>query len=108
MVGNIHLISFPVFVQVAVKRYTDYFKKHNCVAARGENSPDVVLGIKLTLDSLGIFEPEILFSNISDENFKGLVLSQIQTYWRYPRSEQGNLEVWVPVVWKSCYRHNSN
>ena len=86
----------------------DYFKKHNCVATRGENSPDVVLGIKLTLDSLGIFEPEILFSNISDENFKGLVLSQIQTYWRYPRSEQGNLEVWVPVVWKSCYRHNSN
>ena len=80
----------------------DYFKKHNCVATRGENSPDVVLGIKLTLDSLGIFEPEILFSNISDENFKGLVLSQIQTYWRYPRSEQGNLEVWVPVVWKSC------
>ena len=86
----------------------DYFKKRNCVAARGESSPDVVLGIKLTLDSLGIFEPEILFSNISDENFKGLVLSQIQTYWRYPRSEQGNLEVWVPVVWKSCYRHNSN
>lgn len=107
-----NLLQFEQFLQGRAAGLhfaaADYFKKHNCAAAHGENIPDVVLGLKLTLDSLGMFEPEILFSNIADENFKGLVLSQIQTYWRYPRSEQGSLEVWVPVVWKSCYRHNSN
>ena len=64
---------------------------------------DVVIGLKLTLDSLGMFTPEILFSNTDDENLKGLVLSQIQTYWRYPRSVGGRFVVWVPIVWKANY-----
>lgn len=86
----------------------DHFKKVKCKASGEVPEADVVLGLKFSLDSLGMFNPEILFSNIEDENFKGLVLSHIQTYWRYLRSEQGVLEVWVPIVWKSCYRHNSN
>ena len=49
------------------------------------------------------FIPEILFTNVEDENFKGLVLSQIQTYWRYPRSVQGKFVAWVPFVWKTDY-----
>ena len=62
---------------------------------------DVVMGLKLMMDSLGHFTSEILFSDTDDEKFKSLVLSHIQAYWRYPRSEEGYLEVWVPVVWKA-------
>ena len=79
---------------------SEHFKKHGH-SGRGEALPDVVLGIKLTLDSLGLFTPEILFSNTEDENLKGQVLSQIQTYWRYPRSVGGRFVVWVPIVWKA-------
>ena len=74
-------------------------KRANCKANSKE--ADVLMGIKLTLDSLGSFAPEILFSNTDDENFKGLVLSQIQTYWRYTHSVQGKLVAWVPIAWKS-------
>ena len=65
---------------------------------------DVVMGIKITLDSLGHFSPDVLFSDTDDENFKSLVASHIRTYWRYPRSEEGSLEVWLPVVWKADYK----
>ncbi len=85
----------------------EHFRKAKCRASDEARAGDVVLGLKLSLDSLGRFEPEILFSNTDDENFKGLVLSHIRAYWRYPRSVQGILEVWMPVVWKPCYRHNS-
>ena len=80
----------------------EHFKKIKCPDDQNSEK-DVVLGIKLTLDSLGLFTPEILFSNTDDENMKDRVLSQIQTYWRYRRSEQGVLDVWVPIVWKACY-----
>ena len=68
-----------------------------------KDSPHAIMGIKLTLDSLGTFMPEILFTNVHDDNFKGLVLSQIQTYWRYPRSESGRFVVWFPIAWKTEY-----
>ena len=67
------------------------------------DSPHAIMGLKLTLDSLGVFTPEILFTNVRDDNFKGLVLSQIQTYWRYPRSESGRFVAWVPIAWKINY-----
>ena len=67
------------------------------------DSPHAIMGIKLTLDSLGVFSPEILFTNVHDDTFKGLVLSQIQTYWRYPRSESGRFVAWVPIAWKIDY-----
>lgn len=81
-----------------------HFKKNRATKKRGKKNPeDVLMGLKLTLDSLGHFTPEILFSNTDDENFKGLVLSQVQTYWRYPRSEGGRFVVWVPIAWKSAW-----
>ncbi|MBR5413066.1 MAG: hypothetical protein IK114_08485 [Fibrobacter sp.] len=75
-----------------------YFRANRKTIRRDANA---FMGIKLTLDSMGTFTPEILFTNVDDENFKGLVLSQIQTYWRYPRSEQGKFVAWVPFVWKA-------
>jgi len=86
-----------------------HFKKNRASRNRAskkrgkEKSPDVLMGLMLTLDSLGHFSPEILFSNTDDENLKGLVLSQVQTYWRYPRSESGRFVVWVPIAWKSSW-----
>lgn len=77
-----------------------YFKTNRKNFHKDSNA---FMGIKLTLDSTGLFIPEILFTNVNDENFKGLVLSQIQTYWRYPRSEQGKFVAWVPFVWKTDY-----
>ncbi|WP_405337880.1 hypothetical protein [Fibrobacter sp.] len=77
-----------------------YFKANRKNAHKDSNA---FMGIKLTLDSTGMFNPEILFTNVDDENFKGLVLSQIQTYWRYPRSVQGKFVAWVPFVWKTNY-----
>ena len=68
-----------------------------------KDSPQAIMGIKMALDSLGTFSPEILFTNVHDDNFKGLVLSQIQTYWRYPRSESGRFVVWFPIAWKTEY-----
>ncbi|OWV26188.1 hypothetical protein B7988_06245 [Fibrobacter sp. UWB1] len=68
-----------------------------------KDSPHAIMGIKLTLDSLGASSPEILFTNVHDNNFKGLVLSQIQTYWRYPRSESGRFVVWFPIAWETEY-----
>lgn len=102
------LLQFEKFLQgrAAGLHYAaaSHFKKKRGTKKRGkETSPDVLMGLMLTLDSLGHFSPEILFSNTDDENLKGLVLSQVQTYWRYPRSESGRLVVWVPVAWKSSY-----
>ena len=77
-----------------------YFKANRKNAHKDSNA---FMGIKLTLDSTGMINPEILFTNVDDENFKGLVLSQIQTYWRYPRSVQGKFVAWVPFVWKTDY-----
>lgn len=78
-----------------------YFKAN--LKTLKKDSPHAIMGIKLTLDSLGMFSPEILFTNVHDDNFKGLVLSQIRTYWRYPRSESGRLVAWVPIAWKIDY-----
>lgn len=67
------------------------------------SSQNVLMGIRLTLDSLGHFAPQIMFSNVDDEEFKSLVCEHIQAYWRYPRSNGGRLELWAPFVWKRNY-----
>lgn len=82
----------------------EHFKKERCPQNADSSASDVALGVKLTLDSLGEFTPEILFSNTSDVDLKNRVLSHIRNYWRYPRSEDGVFEVWVPIVWKACYK----
>ena len=96
------LLQFERFLQgrAASLHYASagHFKKSRKDKDR-KNLERVLMGVRLTLDSMGRFTPEILFSNTDDENFKSLVVSQIETYWRYPRSENGNLVVWFPVVW---------
>lgn len=80
---------------------TDYFKKRHGGAKRKDK--DVYMGVKLTLDSLGRFDANILFSNTKDQELKSLVCEHIQAFWRYPRSTQGKFEVWVPIIWTSEY-----
>lgn len=97
------LLQFERFLQGRAAGFhfasSSYFKSHSPRKGK-QGSGNVMMGIRLTLDSLGVFSPEILFSNTDDKDFQDLVLSQIRTYWRYPRSAEGRLVVWVPVVWK--------
>ncbi len=87
----------------------EHFKKERAELKqqrkKGAPLKDIYIGLKLTLDSLGYFaEPEILFSNSDDQDFVSLVQNHIKAYWRYPRSTQGKLEVWVPVIWRGDWK----
>ena len=74
-----------------------YFKSH-------KNSEDVVVGLHLSLDSLGRFEcVEIEFTNAGDENFKQTVKDHIEHFWRYRRSTAGKTELWLPVIFRAVY-----
>lgn len=70
---------------------------------RGAEIRDVYMGLKLSVDSLGAMEPEILFCNTEDSDFKNLVLNHVKAYWRYPRSSGGKFEVWMPITWRANY-----
>jgi len=69
LVGNIHLISFPVFVQVAVKRYTSFLQprtfphSHNAsdrsAPLCGEFRPYARGGIKDGLSNIGACDVRI-------------------------------------------------
>lgn len=61
---------------------------------------DILMGIKLSLDSLGQFESQILFSNVNDEALNALVQRHISQFWRYRKSAGGRFEMWAPFVWK--------
>lgn len=65
---------------------------------------DIYMGLKLTVDSLGFMEPEILFCNTADQDFKKLVLDHVKAYWRYPRGASGKFEVWMPIVWLADWK----
>lgn len=88
---------------------SDYFKDKRKTAkkkGRGQKTDsenDILMGIKLSLDSLGMFKPEILFCNVESDDLKELVRQHIQTYWRYPRSQGGKFEMWAPFVWKGAW-----
>lgn len=83
----------------------DYFRNKKRTSRRksSESSENMLMGIKLTLDSLGQFHPEILFSNVDNADLKQLVCEHIQTFWRYPRSTGGKLDMWAPFVWKNVW-----
>jgi len=84
----------------AVKKAAKKSKRNK--VSEAEN--DVIMGLKLTLDSLGQFSSEILFCNVDDKNLKDLVREHIQAFWRYPRSNNGGkFEMWAPFVWKLEY-----
>ena len=80
---------------------SEYFKKFKG-PRKGLNifkSPeDVVLGLHLTLDSLGRFKnPQIMFSDSDDDVFNVKPLKHVEYFWRLPPSEQGKLEIWIPI-----------
>lgn len=85
---------------------SEYFKAQKKIRKKSGRNPspaegNVVMGIKLTLDSLGQFEPKILFSNVKNGELENLVQEHIQHFWRYTRSTSGRLEMWAPFVWKT-------
>ena len=46
---------------------------------------------------------EFVFSNTEDEAFKKAFTDHVQYYWRYPKSDSGKLEFWVPIRWMAEY-----
>lgn len=70
----------------------EHFKNHNA---------DILLGLKLTLDSLGIFKSEIIYSNTDDKNFCNLLQWHISSYWHYPKSAHGKFIVMFPLIWRA-------
>lgn len=82
----------------------DYFKaKKKSEKKSGKTEGNVLMGIKLSLDSLGVFKPEILFCNVDAPALKQLVVEHIENFWRYPRSQSGKFEMWAPFVWKRTW-----
>ncbi len=80
---------------------TEYFKKIK-PNHKGRNffksEDDVILGLRLTLDSLGRFmAPQVMFSDADNAAFQEKVLKHIEYFWRLPPSAQGKLEIWIPV-----------
>ncbi len=69
-----------------------------------ETRPDLVVGIRVTLDSTGVFNlDEFVFSNTNDESFKQKLAEHIKYFWRYPKSTAGKLEFWIPIRWQAKY-----
>lgn len=63
---------------------------------------DIIVGLRLTLDSLGRFEdPQIMFSDADNEAFKEKLLKHIKYFWRLPPSAHGKLDVWIPVRFRA-------
>ena len=68
------------------------------------NPEDVVMGLRLSLDSLGRFEcVEIEFTNADDPEFKESVKTHIEHFWRYRKSQSGKTELWLPVIFRAVY-----
>lgn len=78
--------------------------KKNKRAAKLPPNSDILVGIRLSLDSLGQFElKEFVFSNTEDQEFKNRLAEHIKYYWRYPRGTAGKLEFWIPIRWFAQY-----
>ena len=81
---------------------SEYFKKvkpnHKGRTFFRSDDDDIILGLRLTLDSLGRFvNPQIMFSDTDNEVFKAKILKHIEYFWRLPPSQQGKLDIWIPV-----------
>lgn len=65
---------------------------------------DVVVGVRLTIDSLGRVEKPIIdFCSTNDEDFKKRLRDHIRLFWVYPRSVSGVTEIWIPIKWDAHY-----
>ncbi|MBR4347735.1 MAG: hypothetical protein IKP90_02170 [Fibrobacter sp.] len=72
-----------------------YFKKHR-------HSDDVVVGLRLAIDSLGNFACNGMeFTNAEDESLGEAIRLHIEAYWRYRKSESGTTELWLPVRFRA-------
>ncbi len=72
-----------------------YFRSH-------KHSDDVVVGLRLAIDSLGnVACNEMEFTNAEDESLGDAMRLHIKAYWRYRKSETGTTELWLPVRFKS-------
>lgn len=87
--AGLHYLSSEYFKKIRASRKGHKFFK---------SDDDVFLGLHLTLDSLGRFmNPQIMFSDSDDDVFKVKLLKHVEYYWRFPPSECGKLEIWIPI-----------
>ena len=74
-----------------------YFRQH-------KHSDDVVVGLRLAIDSLGnVACNEMEFTNAEDESLGEAIRLHIKAYWRYRKSEAGSTELWLPVRFRAVY-----
>lgn len=72
-----------------------YFREHR-------NSPDVLVGVRLSIDSLGVVVcNEIRSSDLEDESFVDELKDHIEHFWRYRRSVSGKTEILIPIRWRA-------
>lgn len=92
---------------LAAEHFKNLKKNHKKSKARksGDSAADdIVVGVRMTLDSLGRFKlNEFVFSNTEDEEFKENLVNHVEYYWRYPKSASGTLEFWIPIRWMENY-----
>lgn len=66
---------------------------------------DIVVGVRLTLDSLGVFHfDEFVFSDTDDAQFKSKLADHINYFWRFPKIASGKLVFWIPIRWLAKYK----
>ena len=89
---------------LAAEHFRNLRKSRRSSAKKDALADDVLVGVRMTLDSLGRFSlDEFVFSNKEDEAFKKAFTDHVQYYWRYPKSDSGKLEFWVPIRWMAEY-----
>ena len=87
--AGLHFLSSEYFKKIKSSRKGHAFFK---------SDDDVIVGLRLTLDSLGRFvDPQIMFSDTDDDVFRVKLLKHIEYFWRMPPSVQGKLEIWIPI-----------
>lgn len=78
----------------------EHFKK----STRKHPLPDVHMEIKLSIDSMGVFDFMGLQScDTDDQKMLDTLQDHIKKYWRYRRSTSGKTEFVAPFTWTSKY-----
>ena len=90
--AGLHYLSSGLIKKSKTHMAGDFFKSDD----------DVIIGLRLSLDSLGRFKnPQIMFSNTDDKAFLGKLVQHVEYYWRLPPSAQGSLEMWIPIHFRA-------
>jgi len=89
---------------LAAEHFRELRKSRRSASKKNSGTDDILVGVRMTLDSLGQFTlDEFVFSNTDDETFKKAFSEHVQYYWRYPKSDAGKLEFWIPIRWMAEY-----